>query len=63
MLYIPNKNSCVITRDANKTVDVRYHTLVQANCDHDKTKPNILWSLERVNIIKDVQKKHNLKTH
>jgi len=47
-----NISSQIITRDADKIVDIRYLDqpspyLIQTNCDHDKTYPDIMWSLER----------------
>jgi len=45
---INNSNkSVIITRDNNKLVNTRSTDLIQTNCDHDKLGPDILWSLER----------------
>lgn len=54
--YIPNKTSRIFTRDCDKLVSVRTTELIQTNCDVDKTEPNILYSLERVEYVKHVQK-------
>lgn len=59
ILYVPGKKSYVITRDPDKAVHVRADQLVQANCDFDKTFPNILWSLERVQLINKMEEKLN----
>lgn len=53
-IYAPNDKSCILTRDCNKLDNIRYNNLVQTNCDHDKIEPNILWSLERIALIKKV---------
>lgn len=58
-LYVHNQQSYIITRDCDKTVNTRSDNLVQTNCDWNKTKPNILWSLERIKFIKSVQEKIN----
>ena len=47
---IDSSKSVIITRDCDKLVDTRSHTLIQCNCDFDKTAPDILWSLERVEL-------------
>lgn len=55
-----NKNrSCILTRDCDKIVNIRYDNLVQTNCDYDKTKPNILYSVERRKTINKIQQKIN----
>lgn len=48
-LNIPSQ---ILTRDADQIHNIRYLNvdgpyLVQTNCDHDKSYPDILWSLER----------------
>lgn len=54
-LYRKN-GSNIITRDCD-SASVRNCELIQTNCDWNKTEPNILWSLERVSAIKEVQKR------
>ena len=54
-MYVPNGETSIITRDCDKTVDIRTSELVQTNCDWNRTEPNILWSIERVSAIKNVQ--------
>lgn len=47
--------SVIITRDADKLVSVRDNILIQTNCDYDKQEPNILWSCERRDKIKEIE--------
>ncbi|XWV24464.1 mg760 protein [Tupanvirus deep ocean] len=54
--YVPDHQSYIITRDSDKSVDTRIDNLIQTNCDWNKTEPNILWSLERIESIKKIQK-------
>ena len=56
-VYIPGGKTTMITRDCDKAVNVRTNELVQTNCDWDKNEPNILWSVERRNGIKQAQEK------
>ena len=53
--YVPNYKTFIITRDCDKNVNTRTDQLVQANCDWNKTEPNILWSLERVEHVKKTE--------
>ncbi|XWV25697.1 acid ceramidase-like protein [Tupanvirus soda lake] len=55
-IYVPDHQSYIITRDCDKLVDTRTENLIQTNCDWNKTEPNILWSLERINMINKIQK-------
>lgn len=54
-MYIPQIQSCIITRDCDKTVNVRTEKLIQTNCDWNKTEPDILWSVERRNKVSQIQ--------
>ena len=54
-VYVPYHQSYIITRDCDKTVDTRSNELVQTNCDWNKTEPDILWSLDRVKLVKITQ--------
>lgn len=53
-IYAPNNESCILTRDFDKLDNIRYNNLIQTNCDCDKIEPNILWSLERIALIKKI---------
>jgi len=55
-IYVPNHQSYIITRDCTKSINTRSNELIQTNCDWNKTEPNILWSLERAKMIKDIQR-------
>lgn len=61
--YVPNGNSVIITRDHDKTVDCRQHTLYQTNCDWDKNEPNILYSNDRCNLIENIKKSISKKSN
>jgi len=52
---LDESKSCIITRDCDKLVDTRYDNLVQTNCDNDKTEPNILYSIDRRRLVRDIQ--------
>lgn len=45
----------VLTRDADKLVSNRNSNLIQTNCDYDRTEPNILFSVERRELIKKIE--------
>ena len=54
---VDHSKSYIITRDANPSDisnSIRNHTLVQTNCDHDKLVPNIMYSLERIELFKSL---------
>jgi hypothetical protein len=55
-MFIPNGTSVIITRDADSAVSVRNTNTIQANCDHDKTEPDILWSCRRRDLVKVFEK-------
>lgn len=55
-IYSKIHKSVIITRDPDSLVSIRDHDLVQTNCDFDKNIPNISQSVERRNLIYDVEK-------
>jgi len=62
-LYVPKGKSCIITRDCDKTSNIRDTSLIQTNCDWDKTEPDILWSISRQRHIGTVQNVLNGETN
>lgn len=54
-MYIPKVQSCIITRDCDKTINIRTDNLIQTNCDWNKSEPNILWSVERREHMQKIQ--------
>ncbi|AGC02196.1 Ntn (N-terminal nucleophile) hydrolase [Acanthamoeba polyphaga moumouvirus] len=58
-LFSSNDSSYVITRNCDKSINVRSTNLIQTNCDYNKNEPNILWSIERREYIQKVINKIN----
>ncbi|AGF85055.1 hypothetical protein QJ854_gp727 [Moumouvirus goulette] len=58
-LFSKNNTSYIITRNYDKSVNVRSTDLIQTNCDFNKNEPNILWSIERREYIQKVINKIN----
>ena len=56
-VYSQTATSYIITRDCDKTVDIRSENLIQTNCDWNKSEPNILYSLERRAKVQKIQEK------
>ncbi len=58
-LFNKSGPSYLITRDSTSCSVIKSDNIVQTNCDQDKTTPDILYSVERRNIIKKSIKKNN----
>jgi hypothetical protein len=58
-VFNENGKSCVITRESENYTTRESEHIIQTNCDYDKIIPNILWSIERRNIIKSSIEKNN----
>lgn len=56
-MHTPNTSTVIITRDCDKAVNIRTKNLIQTNCDWDKITPNILWSVERIAHVRNVEQK------
>lgn len=56
-LYVPDYQTYILTRDCDKLIDIRTEDLIQTNCDNNMQGSNILYSYERIEQIKKIQKK------
>lgn len=56
---ISSADSVIITRDWDKLVSTRSDDLIQTNCDFDKCDPDILWSVERRELFRQIVEELN----
>ncbi|AGD92707.1 acid ceramidase-like protein [Megavirus lba] len=56
-MFDKNNSSYIITRNCDKSINVRSDNLIQTNCDFNKSEPNILYSVERREYIRKIIEK------